>query len=79
MCAYHRSVLVSQEDEIFLDMFEDEYRQTKVSLNKYWVGVQLLQRRIDWFNGEYHGTAHALAVENVTVYKPIGSDVIIRA
>ena len=29
--------------------------------------------------GEYHGTAHVLAVANVIVYKPIGSDVIIPA
>ena len=29
--------------------------------------------------GEYHGSVHVLAVANVTVYKPIESDVIIHA
>ena len=28
---------------------------------------------------EYHGSARVLAVANVTVSKPIGSDIIIRA
>ena len=29
--------------------------------------------------GEYHSRAHALVLPNVTVYKPIGNDVIIHA
>ena len=31
------------------------------------------------FKGDCHGSVHVVAVTNVKVYKPIGSDVIIRA
>ena len=55
-------------------------QRARLKLNLFLLEIGIFAR--EWgilLKREYHGVAHVLAVANVTVYKPIGSKVLIRA